>query len=172
MDLIEKIISVAKSYIGQEETKGNSGFKSSWFQTIMAKMGWQKYQSWCAYSAKAVWYNAFLECDPIGAKLILKYANGSAVGTYNNFAKSKEFHVQKEPALGALVIFSEGSGPFGHEGVVTRLGKGKFSFASGNTTKAGSREGTIFLEKDQLLNKSFNPHGLNIVGFVNPKRIA
>lgn len=170
--LSDKIIEVAKSYLNQEETPNNSGFKNLWFQKVLLSMGWYKGASWCAFTGKAIWYNAFLSIDPVGAKLILKYASGSATGTYEAFAKSKEFHVQQIPVPGALVIFKEGYGPSGHEGVVTAVNGNTFKFISGNTSVAGSREGTTVLEKDSALNKPFNPKALNLVGFINPIRLV
>jgi hypothetical protein len=172
MTLVESILAVAKSYLNQEETPNNSGFKNLWYQKIMQAMGWYKGASWCAFTGKAIWYNGFLPVDPIGAKLILKYANGSAIGSYNAFAKSKEFHVQQNPVIGALVVLSDGPGPFGHEGVVTSLIPGGFTFISGNTSKAGSREGTTVLDKTRLLNVPYSEKGLNLVGFVVPQRIS
>jgi len=172
MILQDKIIETARSYIGQEETINNSGFKNNWFQNLMIKIGWSKGQSWCAYFAKLAWYDAFLDSDPIGAKLILRYANGSAWQTYANFHKSKEFHVQVNPIPGALVIFRLGNSTSGHEGVVTTISARGFYFISGNTSQAGSREGTTVLEKFRTLNDPFNPNMLNLTGFVNPIRIA
>jgi hypothetical protein len=172
MNLLDSILAVAKSYLNQEETPNNSGFKNLWFQKLMISMGWYKGASWCAFTGKAIWYNGFLQADPIGAKLILKYATGSAIGTYSAFAKSKEFHVQHNPVVGGLVIFQDGNGPYGHEGVVTSLIPGGFTFTSGNTSVAGSREGTTVLDKPRMLNVPFNPSGLNLLGFVNPVRIA
>ncbi len=164
--LTDDIVAVAKSYLNQEETTGNSGFKNLWFQKVLLAMGWYKGASWCAFTGKAIWYNAFLKADPTGAKLVLKYATGSSLGTYEAFAKSKEFHVQQEPVVGGLVIFSEGNGPNGHEGVVTELIPG------GNTSQAGSREGTIVLEKSFFMSKPFLAHGLNLKGFVNSQRLT
>jgi hypothetical protein len=172
MNLQDKIIETARSYIGQEETVNNSGFKNSWFQNLMVRIGWLKGQSWCAYFAKLAWHEAFTYFDPDGARLILKYANGSAYQTYQNFARSREFHVQVNPVPGALVIFRLGNSWQGHEGIVTTISARGFYFVSGNTSKAGSREGTTVLEKFSALNEAYEPDGLNLTGFVNPIRIA
>ncbi len=175
MTLQELIVQKAKSYIGQEELPQNSGFKNSWFQNLMAKVGWQKFQSWCAYFAMDVWIEVFTVVQPDTVPLIKKYANGSSLQTYINFQKSKEFHVQQNPVPGAIVIFRHGnSSTLGHEGIVTTVDGdcGGFNFTSGNTSAAGSREGTIVADKHQKLNLPFNPNGLNILGFVNPIRIA
>ena len=172
MTLPELIIERANFYVGQEELPQNSGFKNGWFQNLMVKMGWQKGQPWCAFFAREVWVEAFTELDPIGANLILRYANGSAFATYQAFAKSKEFHVQSNPVPGALVIFRLGNSLQGHEGIVTSLMATGFNFISGNTSKAGSREGTTVLEKYCKLNVPYSPTSLNLSGFVNPLRIA
>lgn len=172
MTLQDRIIELVRSYIGQEETPNNSGFKNATFQKLMEKIGWSKGQAWCSFFSKSVWCTAFLEFDPIGTKLILKYANGSSLQTYYNFAKSKEFHVQTFPVPGALVIFREGNSASGHEGIVTTFDNLGFNFVSGNTSKVGSREGTIVLEKYRKLNLPYNPNGLNLTGFVSPIRIA
>lgn len=172
MSLVDSILSMARSYLNQTETPNNSGFKNLWFQKVMISMGWYKGASWCAFTGKAIWYNGFLPVDPLGAKLVLKYATGSAYGTYQAFARSKEFHVQSTPVVGALVVFVDGNGPLGHEGVVTELIPGGFKFISGNTSVAGSREGTTVLEKVRMLNVPHSATGLNIAGFVNPVRIA
>lgn len=165
MTLQDRIVATARKYIGQQELPNNSGFKNSWFQNLMAKVGWQKFQSWCAYLAMEVWLECF---DEATGKLIRKYANGSSVQTYINFQRSKEFHVQPNPVMGALVIFRHGNSSQGHEGVVTGLKNGSFLFVSGNTSEAGSREGTTVLEKERKLGLPFNPNGLNIMGFVSP----
>lgn len=170
--LPDLIVSIAKKYIGQEELPQNSGFKNSWFQNLMAKVGWVKYQSWCAYFSEMVYIEAFSQLDPAGVPLIKKYANGSSLQTYFNFQKSKEFHVQTHPALGGLVCFREGNGTSGHEGIVTSVGDKGFYFISGNTSVAGSREGTTVLNKFRSLDLPFNPNGLNLLGFVSPLRIS
>ena len=168
------IVSTIKSYIGVEETPNNSGFKQDWFLKLMLSVGWIKGQSWCAYTSNAAWFEGFKQCDPVGLIAAKKYANGSCVSSYRNFAKSKEFHVQQTPVLGALVYFQHGAkdSTTGHAGIVTEITKDGYVFVSGNTSAAGSREGTTVLPKTKVLNQPFNPTGLNLMGFVNPIRIA
>lgn len=172
MSIEEKIVSTAKSFIGQTEKPNNSGFKNALFQVKQVLAGWLYGQPWCAYTAEIIWFDAFTG-DTKTQALIRKYCSGSAVQTLSNFAKSKEFHVQLFPSLGAIVIFKHGNGPQGHAGVVTEIiDSNIFVFISGNTSVAGSREGTTVLPKSETLNKPFSAKGLNIAGFVNPVRIA
>lgn len=169
--LPDRIVEIAKSYIGQTELPANSGFTDPAFQTLMEGIGWLKSESWCAFFAKMVWMQAFREIDPVGAALVLKYANGSSLQTYFNFQKCPEFHVQYHPTPGGLIIFREGSGSSGHEGIDTAVRATDFDFISGNTSVAGSREGTTVLEKAHGLNLPYST-GLNYLGCVVPNRIA
>lgn len=172
MTLPERIIEIAKNYIGETEIPNNSGFTNANFQKLLAARGWEKGQSWCAYFAYMVWFDAFSELDPVGAKLLPKYANGSSLQTYFNFQKSKEFHVQVNPVPGAIVCFREGNSTSGHEGIVTSFDAMGFNFTSGNTSVTGSREGTTVFDKYRRLHLPYNSNRLNLLGFVNPIRIS
>src|SRR4051812_34602303 len=119
--LTDKILSIAKSYVNQEEKPNNSGFKDPAFQKKMENIGWYKGAPWCAFLARLIWHEAFKAEDPAGAALVDKYSNGSALGSYHNYAASKEFHVQQKPVVGALVMWKEGNGPSGHAGVVVGI---------------------------------------------------
>jgi hypothetical protein len=101
MTLTENIVAIAKSYAGQEEIRENQGFKDPAFQTKMVSVGWYKGAPWCAFLAKLIWQEAFAISDTVGSGLVKKYANGSATQTYQNYAKSAEFHVSKTPIVGA-----------------------------------------------------------------------
>lgn len=172
IDLITRIVRVARNFIGETEKPGNTGFKNILFEAKMKLTGWLYKQSWCAYAAELVWFDAF-EGDKQTQALIRKYCSGSAVQTYRNFEKSKEFHVQPNPTVGAICIFKHGNGPLGHAGVVTELkGANGFLLVEGNGSAAGSREGTMMVEKLRMLNRIFSVNGLNIMGFINPIRIA
>lgn len=169
--LTDKIIEIAKSYIGQEEVKDNKGFKSPEFLQKMKSVGWYIGAPWCAFLAKLIWMEAFILLDTAGASLVKKYSNGSALDTYHNYAKSPEFHVTKTPTLGAIIIWQEGDGHSGHAGVVVGIvDKDTVLTIEGNTNINGSREGYIVAIKTRKIN---NPHGpgLNFVGFVQPIRI-
>lgn len=171
-ELATSIVSVAKSYVGQEEIRENQGFKDSGFQTKMVNVGWYKGAPWCAFLAKLIWQEAFALQDTEGVALLHKYMDGSALDTYHNFTKSAEFHVSTLPEVGAVVIWKEGNGPSGHAGVVISVGNGNFQTVEGNTNTDGSREGYIAAIKTRSLGQPFQAAGLNLVGFVHPNRIA
>jgi len=171
-DLIDKIVSVAKSYVGQEEIPNNAGFKKVDFQSKMESVGWYKSAPWCAFLAKLIWQEAFQTLDSKGYALVKKYSTGSALGTYKDYSNSAEFHVQKEPIVGATVIWKEGNGPSGHAGVVIEIvDDHTIKTIEGNTNTDGSREGYITVIKTRKINTPFSAKGLNLVGFINPIRI-
>jgi hypothetical protein len=173
MSLTDKIVQIAKSYVGQEEIPENAGFKNPSFEAKMKAVGWYKGAPWCAFLAKLIWTEAFALADTSASALIRKYSNGSATDTYHNYAASKEFHVQQTPVVGAVVIWKEGNGPSGHAGVVTRvIDEHTIETVEGNTNTNGSREGYIAAVKIRKIGQPFNPHGLNLVGFIVPTRIA
>lgn len=172
MSLIDKIVSVAKGYIGQEEIRENKGFKDNTFEQKMKSVGWYVGGPWCAFLAKEIWLEAFKAEDIKGYSLVNKYASGSALDTYHAFAVSKEFHVTQTPTPGCIVIWQEGDGHSGHAGVVVDvIDKDTIHTIEGNTNTDGSREGYIVALKTRKINV---PHGkgLNLVGFVQPVRIA
>ncbi len=171
--LIDKIINVAKSYVGQEEIKENQGFKDPSFEAKMNSVGWYKGAPWCAFLAKLIWQESFQTIDPKGYALIKKYSNGSATSTYHDYAISPEFHVSQTPLPGSIVIWREGAGPSGHAGIVIDVvDPHTFHSVEGNTNTNGSREGYITAVKTRVTNAPQSATGLNLVGFIYPTRIA
>jgi len=51
-------IRIAKSYIGQREKPGNSGFLDEAFETEMKAVGFKKGDAWCSTFAKLVFIKA------------------------------------------------------------------------------------------------------------------
>lgn len=51
---MNKIVEVAKSYVGQEEISGNMGFKDFDFNKQMKAVGFYLGAPWCAFFAKLV----------------------------------------------------------------------------------------------------------------------
>lgn len=164
--LLERVIAVAKSYIGQHEKAGNSGFMDVEFEKKMIAAGWHKGDAWCASFGKLVWKEAFGKDHPL-FPLLDKYMTASATSTYNNFRKAKEFKVGQTPKEGALVIWQHGSGWQGHEAIVSAIETPpKFHTIEGNTNEAGQREGVAVLEKTRQTGLPFAANRLNILGFV------
>lgn len=173
MTITDKIVSVAKSYVGNEEIQPNLGFKDSNFETKMKNVGWYKGAPWCAFLASLIWRESFSQLDTVGFPLVKKYADGSALDTYHNFANSKEFHVSKTPLVGAIVIWKEGNGPAGHAGIVVDIiDSHTIHTVEGNTNTDGSREGYIAAVKTRKIDGPVSSKGLNLVGFIYPIRIA
>ena len=172
MSLIQTIVSTAKGYIGQEEIQPNLGFKDKTFEQKMKIVGWYKGAPWCAFLAKLIWQESFALSDSAAVQLIKRYSTGSALDTYHNYAKSKEFHVAHIPVVGAVVIWQEGDGTSGHAGIVIEVvDSNTIKTIEGNTNTDGSREGYIVASKTRKINVP-RSKGLNLVGFIYPTRIA
>lgn len=171
--LVYKIVSIAKSYVGQEEIKDNQGWKDKNFEQKMKAIGWYKGAPWCAFLAKLIWMEAFKTEEVKTVPLVSKYSNGSVLDTYHNYVKSKEFHVTKIPSPGCIVIWQEGNGTSGHAGIVVDVVNDyTIHTVEGNTNTDGSREGYIAAIKTRMTNVPHSDRGLNLVGFVQPIRIA
>lgn len=171
MTIADKIVSIARGYIGQQELPGNSGFKDAEFLKKMKAIGWYPGASWCCFFYKLVWMEAYAD-EPDVLKLVKKYHNGSCHETYHNYRASPEFKVRDYPVLGAGVLFQHGKGPSGHAGVVPEI-IGSYSFHSveGNTNSTGGREGIeVYEQPNRRLHLPFS-NGLNILGFVHPIEI-
>lgn len=177
----QKIVAIARSYVGQEEIPPNAGFKDPAFAGKMIRAGFVKGDSWCAIFAKMVWLEAAGN-DTALRSLIMRLLSPSALTTYYQCAHDGSFKVGDEPRPGAIVVFKHGTDPgghLGHEGICTNgpgffLSQGNyfngFTSVEGNTTPndPNARSGGITAEKTHELHLSPNPTGLNIIGFIYP----
>lgn len=164
--LSEKVIAAARSIIGKKEIPGNNGFKDPVFEKRMKDVGWNKGESWCAYTAELIWKAAFTPDHPLYQE-IDKLFSGSAIKTFSNFKASPHFETGTIPRYGALSIFRHGKGWMGHAGVVVPvINIDSFHNVEGNTNASGGREGIEVAEKVRKLNEAFKPDGLNLEGFV------
>ena len=174
MDSIQEIIvKTAKSYVGQEEIKGNRGFKDPLFEEKMKNVGFVNGYAWCALFTELVWREAYAQTNGIIQEECAKLFSASVVATKNNFKKAG-WVVNSQPVPGALIVWQKYKGDtptaFGHIGIVTEL-SGSFDVITveGNTSnKPNDREGFIVAEKKHRV--VFNSgSGLNLIGFVHPK---
>lgn len=168
----EKIISVAKGFLGQLEKPGNMGFQDPVFDAKMRAVGFMNTHAWCAYAAELVYTDA--EVLPITT--LRRLHSAGAVRTYRNYAKAFPSAVSKLPSIGALVAWRkmvngkpdpQGRGHIG----VCETGKrdgNTFKTFEGNTNKAGSREGDQFAEKIRSLDAFNETNGLQLLGFIDP----
>ena len=161
---LQKLLDVAISYLGQQETSGNSGFMNPEFERKMLATGWQKSHSWCCYFCELV----AKEAAGVGTEewnRLDKLFQPSCTATWANFAGSEYYKVGKTPKPGSLIVWRYGQGWRGHIGIVESA-KGKvINTIEGNTNKAGSREGTHVLRKQRKLEFTDNI-GLNLIGFI------
>lgn len=175
MVILDKIVKAARSFQGEQEIRGNKGFKSKWFQNLMMQMGWKKYQAWCAYLAEAVWKEAYATYSADIVKELDKLFSASAVQTYKNFKKSSKWYISEIPVKGALAIwqtYKNGKPHWtGHIGVVEKIYSKPFiTTIDGNTNYGKSREGFVVAPVQRKMNFKQN-NGLRLLGFVYPNQI-
>lgn len=178
MDIQKIIKKTALRYVGQEEIRGNLGFKDKEFEEKMITIGFKEGYAWCALFAELVWKEAYQQYDSFYIELLDKLFSPGAVKTYNNFKKSDKFEVSSEPELGAICIwrnYKDGKAHWtGHAGIVTEvdylngLRTGYFNCVEGNTNDQGGREGYIVSLKKRSLNAPKRPTQLRIYGFIIP----
>lgn len=155
-----KIIEIAQSYLGEEEIKGNKGFKSEEFEKRMSLVGWRIGQQWCAHFAKLVWFEAGQDVD---------FFSPNSYQTLLNYQK-KGGKVSFTPKPGSLVIFRRkksgnyvkvGKSFSGHIGIVETINdNGTVTSIDGNTG-------------DKVKERTFNPNlsvsnGLELAGYIHP----
>ena len=171
MSISEKIVNVAKGFIGQKEIKGNQGFQDEAFDKKMRSVGFQTGQAWCSYFAELVWVDAYAD-KPDFLKFIKKQFSGSSYRTLQNFKQLGMVDQVAEP--GSVVIWRKRkSGKytnFGHVGIVVKATEDHFVSIEGNTNEAGSREGDVVAEKKRSYSWT-KTSGLELAGFIHPIEI-
>jgi len=172
MEIPEKIILTANSFIGKEEVRGNLGFIDEQFEEMMKAVGWKKKQAWCAYFCELVWKLAFVnQSDTV--RILNKLFSGSAVKTWYNFLDSP-WITNYTPSKGSLAVWQtyKNKEPHwsGHIAIVTDFKDNKqmFTAVEGNTNNDGGREGYMVAEKRRI--KNFHTEsGLRLLGFIHPE---
>lgn len=177
--LTELIIKTAIADIGIKEKPNNSGWYNSIKEKALKAAGWIMGQPWCSYEAETIWVDAFNVEDPNAVGLLRKYFSGSAVQTWKNFRASKEFKTSPNiPYLGSLAVwqhYKNGTATGqGHIGVVVEAPNANmFKSIEGNTSEAGSREGTVVGKNSHVIDKErARENGLRLLGFISAIRIA
>jgi len=173
--IADKIISIAQTYLGEQEILGNKGFKDPQFQKFMESNGWYMGAPWCMFLSKGIFATAYQQSKY--CHYVKTAFTGNALATYYQVAHDGIFKVSSTPIPGAIVIFKEGTDPAkheGHAGIITEIGDASygryFQSIEGNTsgTDPNIREGYIVAEKKHTLVLPPDPHGLNIIGFIIP----
>lgn len=163
---MNSVIDVAKKYLGESELKGNVFTEDTELGRKLKEAGHKDGEAWCSYFAEAV----FKEAYPFKVKGFDKLFSAGAVKTLKNF-RDFGYTVFNAPDPGMLVIwqhYNNGEPSWqGHAGIVIEvLDNGAFVTVEGNTTAAGSREGTSVQIKTRSLKRVST--GLNVIGFVKP----
>ena len=61
MSRAERIIGIAKGYLGQKEVPGNKGFQDKDFEKKMRQVGFYTGAPWCAFFVKLVYGEAYYD---------------------------------------------------------------------------------------------------------------
>jgi hypothetical protein len=169
-ELQQTIVKTARNWIGQEENKGNMGFKDADFDRLMRSVGFKNSQAWCAYFVKLVWLMSFVQRPRAERVMLNAIMGGGAVASFNSFEDS-DFLVSEKAIPGSLVYWqkyrSNKASWMGHAGVVVEVHDNHFKSVEGNTNPQGGREGYTVSEMTRYFNFK-TENGLRLLGFVHP----
>lgn len=180
MSLIsDRIIKYALMFKGIKEIGDNEGWERVYFSKLgktflqlMQWVGWKIGRAWCVYFGKLLWKLAY--GNHFLAKELDKLFTPNAVKTWNNF-KGSDFVCSDTPDNGALAIWQlyKNGKPtkYGHLGTVISYDSKVFNTIDGNTSGEDKRDGDEVGENSWILNRPFKNNGLNLLGFVYPKKI-
>jgi hypothetical protein len=147
----KKVIEIASQDIGQEELKGNSGWKDKVFEAAMRSIGWHRGWAWCASWVRKVYLQAAEETwgkNSCHYKRIKKVLSHGVLRTWNNMRKSPYFEVSDTAGEGMIGCLRHGK-TRGHEYIVLTIGedKDRVRTIEGNTNCAGEREGKYVMSR-------------------------
>lgn len=164
------IMSYAEDYIGQEEIKGNQGFKDQVFDKEMRAIGFKNGYAWCVLFCELCWKKGYRDFDKSYLPLLDEEITAGAVRTWRHF-KAMGWTSQR-PVVGAMVIwqtYKDGEPKTtGHAAIVKEYTGDYITTIEGNTNDKGGREGYIVAEKNRKMNFT-NDNGLRMLGFIHPK---
>jgi len=163
------ILSYAYDFIGQEEKKGNMGFKDADFEDKMDSVGFQDGYAWCCLFTELCWVLAYKDFNK-STEIIDEEFSAGTVRTFRHF-KSLGW-TSKTPEPGDVVIwqtYRDGKAKTtGHAAIVAEvLDNGYIKTIEGNTNARGGREGYTVAEKKRKIDFKKN-HGLRMLGFIKP----
>lgn len=164
------IVEIARSYIGQKEEPGNSGFVDPDFEAKMQKVGFYKSAPWCGFFCRLIWTEAGLSLEAMSGKRKRIIVTASAVRSMK--AASDCGRWSATPEIGSIAIwrnFKNGvPQSTGHMGIVVDVGADSFTTIEGNTNANGGREGNTVAEKLRSFSW-YRKDGLRLMGFISPK---
>lgn len=164
------IKSYAFEYLGQEEIKGNMGFKDPEFDAKMDSVGMVDGYAWCCLFTELVWTEAYKDFKPEVLPLLAAEFSAGTIRTFRHFRSLK--WTGDEPEEGDIVIwqtYKNGKGKTtGHAAIVMEVHDGYIKTIEGNTNDKGGREGYIVASKTRKIDFK-NNNGLRMLGFIKPK---
>jgi len=173
----QEVLLRAIKEIGQREVPPNLGFEDKEFEERMKAVGFVPGNAWCALFTELIWEEAYQNWDATLFTRLKVLFNASAVTTFRNFQKTKDFIVDKKFEVGCLVAFQTYKEGAAHWTGHIAIGKSydrktnKVTTIDGNTNDAGGREGIIVAEKSRTLNFDPIQNGLVCLGFVHLKQV-
>lgn len=174
-----RIISISKSWIGQEEIQPNKGFKDPDFEAFIMTSDWIAPDPWCAALAIATWLKAY-EDSPVLLARIKKLISLNSQQMGRNFHTDPIWPTSTTEIIpGSMIIYAEGdSYTSGHTEVdvddpqITPSTTSGFKVVAGNTIPAGNpgnmREGYIVATHNHILGQPHSTLGLNFVRAIHP----
>lgn len=148
----KNVSSVASRWIGVNEIGNNKAFGNDVFQAMMKNVGWNSYEQWCMYFAKAVHYEAF-KGNPTEQAKIQKILNGRSQESFSKASKdqTKTYTTitQGAPKVGDIIIFQHKNKPStGHAGVVVKVNNDNtVETIEGNTSGKSISDGDTVARK-------------------------
>jgi len=180
MKLNDKIVENALKDEGQEEVKGNHGWKDKDFELLMKSTGWQDGNAWCAFWVEKIWKQSFPSDHE---KILSSLFSGNAAATFEAFFMAGM--TSNEPIEGAIAIWQKvtyGMASFvgetqwkrGHAAIVinTEGDASEFTTLEGNSNSKGGREGIEVARQTRNTSEFGTVTGLQLLGFIHPKEIS
>lgn len=184
-----RIISISKSLIGEEEIPSNAGFKNNInnqfgnpmdFLVAMKSVGWYIGAPWCAATGIWVFEQAYADAPSILGRL-------RRLVSLNSQQMGRNFHADPiwptsatEIIPGSLLIYGEGdSATAGHTEIDVddptlsqSITSGEYNIVAGNTIPAGNpgnmREGYIVATHTHTMGQPHSTLGLNFIRAIHP----
>lgn len=159
----------ASKWVGVKEFGNNQAFGNKVFQQMLDTVGWNSYDQWCMYFAKAVHYDVFKD-NPAEQAKINKILNGSTQWSYTNAKNDKTgtYTVSSTPKVGDIIIFQNTTNTAkGHAGVVTGVNSNKtVETIEGNTSDKSIADGDLVAKKVRPSTIGADIGGLRVRGFI------
>lgn len=154
-----KLVSISNIFVGQEEIRGNKGFKDEFFESKMFETGWKKGWAWCASFVEMVYDLSFPHLDK---KLEGLFSPG-VTKTRDNFLRAG-YTVSMIPDIGDVMIMQRDGSWQGHAGIVVNVQGDTIFTVEGNTNDKGGREGYTVARKTR--NYKDTSKSMDVVGFI------